>query len=66
MTWTNFTEESKKYMNHPKYWNENDAYPYSPNGWKLRDKRKASILFWIKYPRAFVRFWYYSRIEGGK
>lgn len=43
MAWTNFLNESKKYMGYGKY----------------IPKRK----FWLKFPRAAIRFYYYQTVH---
>ncbi len=61
--WEGFLIESKKYMNHPDYWNEWDvAADWYPDGWTRADKRTASLRFWVGCPRAWLRFhWYVLR-----
>jgi len=61
MAWEGFLIESKKFMNHPDYWNEWDIKAdWYPNGWTLHDKRKAKLKFWWKFPKAFIKFHYYG------
>jgi len=66
MTWKGFIKESKSYMNHPDYWSEHNAQLYLADGtpdfeypgWTLADKRKAVLNFWLKFPRAWFRFYW--------
>ena len=63
-TWRGFVEESKSYMNHPDYWKEWKAQLYyedgtpDPNypGWTDKDRFYATLDFWRKFPRAWLRF----------
>ncbi len=60
MGWEGFLIESKKYMNHPDYWKERNAYPYKSDGWTMGDKRRANLRFWFALPVAWLRFMYYT------
>jgi hypothetical protein len=64
MAWEGFLKESKKYMDYPcndrgrfAEWN---AYPYAPNGWTDHERRLAKIKFWLGFPRASIRFWFFT------
>ncbi len=54
--WQGFVTESKKYMNHPDYWPEWNCADYEPNGWTMGDKRIAALKFWLKFPKAWIKF----------
>ena len=64
MAWTNFLRESKKYMNHPDYWDksrETDTgkKEFYPDRWTWKDARKAKIQFWKGFFPAACRFYWY-------
>ena len=54
--WQGFVTESKKYMNHPDHWNEWNHERYKQRGWTTRDKWIAKLKFWLRFPRAWLRF----------
>ena len=61
MAWEGFLPESKKFMHHPDCWNEWDSKSdWHPNGWTMKDKHKAVRKFWLGFPKAFVKFCYYT------
>ena len=68
MSWEGFLVESKKYMNYPDYWNEWDVdADWYPDGWTMADKRRAALLFWLRYPRAWLRFhWSVIAFKAGQ
>lgn len=60
MVWQGFLIESKKYMNHPDYWPEWNVRKYDPEGWTMKDKRKAAFSFWCGFLRAALRFYFFT------
>jgi L-rhamnose isomerase len=61
--WQGFITESKKFMNHPDYWPECNAHPYKPDGWTIASKRKAAFKFWIAFPKAAMKFYFYTACD---
>lgn len=64
MTWEGFIKESKKYMDYPRHdqgrfaeWN---AWPYAPDGWTDKERRSAKLKFWLGFPKASIRFWFFT------
>lgn len=57
MAWKGFVVESKSYLNHPDYWKERNSAQVIEGGWTMGDKRKAKLIFWLKFPGAFLRFY---------
>ena len=67
MAWQGFVTESKKYMNHPDYWfewmdkrfmhPEDHDFQY---GWTMWDKRVTTLKFWLAFPRAWLRFQWFT------
>ncbi len=67
--WRGFVVESKRYMGHPDYsdyWAEYKAQLYLADGtpdpdytgWTEKDRFRAKVTFWRKFPRAWVRFYW--------
>ena len=51
--WQGFVTESKKYMSYPDYWPE-------WGGWTMQDKSIAALKFWRAFPRAWLRFHWFT------
>lgn len=61
MAWKGFVKESKSYMNHPDYWHEYNANKFEGDGgWTINDKRRTKLEFWLAFPRAFIRFYWFE------
>lgn len=58
--WRGFREESKAYMNHPDYWKEWDHISVFSGGWTMADRQRAKWRFWVGYPRAWLRFHFFT------
>ncbi len=65
--WQGFVTESKKYMNHPDYWKEwmdkRFMHPSDPDfqyGWTVADKRTAKLKFWLGFPKAWLKFQWFT------
>ena len=59
-TWQGFVTESKQYMNHPDCWQEHNWKGYTAGGWCMCEKRAAALKFWLAFPRAWLRFAWFT------
>uniref|UniRef100_A0A6M3IT55 Uncharacterized protein n=1 Tax=viral metagenome TaxID=1070528 RepID=A0A6M3IT55_9ZZZZ len=67
-SWKGFLTESKFYMSYPGYYRNGLIYcpgDYKPSmsdeKWELLapKRRKKKIRFWLSFPKAFVRFYFF-------